>query len=82
MVFPIELSEKAMTIRGWIENGAVVLPEGVRLPEGQTVTIQVPDPPAPKTHSVLDIPSYSMGAILIPFSDDDDFLGEMLEGRV
>lgn len=32
-------------------------------------------------HSVLDIPSFSMGEILKPFSSDDDLLEEMLEDR-
>jgi hypothetical protein len=32
-------------------------------------------------HSVLDIPTVSVGRILRPFSADDDLLGEMLEGR-
>ena len=35
----------------------------------------------PERDSVLDIPSFSIGEMLIPFSDDDDFLGEMLEER-
>lgn len=29
--------------------------------------------------SVLDIPSVSVGRILVPLSSDDDLLGEMLE---
>lgn len=32
-------------------------------------------------HSVLDIPSVSVGRILRPFSADDDLLEEMLEDR-
>lgn len=35
----------------------------------------------PAGHSVLDIPSVHVGRILKPLSADDDFLGEMLEGR-
>ena len=35
-----------------------------------------------KRHSVLDIPTVSVGRILRPFSPDDDLLGEMLEGRM
>jgi hypothetical protein len=34
-----------------------------------------------KTHSVMDIPSVSVGSILRPSTADDDLLGEMLEGR-
>jgi len=32
-------------------------------------------------HSVLDIPSVSLGLILRPLTENDDLLGEMLEGR-
>jgi hypothetical protein len=32
--------------------------------------------------SVLEIPVLSVGEVLIPFTADDDLLGEMLEGRV
>jgi len=35
----------------------------------------------PSGHSVLDIPTVSVGAIL-PDGASDDILGEMLEGRV
>lgn len=71
-----------MIVQGLVENGVVVLPEGVRLPDGQTVTVLTAATVKPPGHSVLDIPSFSVGAILIPFSDDDDFLEEMLEGRI
>jgi len=77
-----------MVIRGRVQAGVVVLDPGVRLPEGQEVTIHAPEgvsaslagnsaPP----HSVLDIPPASVGAVLHPLSSDDDLLGEMLEGR-
>ena len=33
------------------------------------------------SHSVLDIEPVSVGAILQPLGQDDDLLGEMLEGR-
>jgi hypothetical protein len=36
----------------------------------------------PAGHSVLDIPSVSVGHILRPLSSGDDLLGEMLEGRM
>jgi hypothetical protein len=36
---------------------------------------------SPRGHSVLDIPAFSVGKILIPLSSEDDLLGEMLEGR-
>jgi hypothetical protein len=73
-----------MVVRGRVNNGVVVLADGVRLPEGQEVTVLAPsgqafdDRPA---HSVLDIPAVSLGAILRPCTADDDVLGEMLEGR-
>jgi hypothetical protein len=35
-----------------------------------------------QTHSVLDIPTVSVGRILRPLSPEDDLLGEMLEGRM
>jgi len=34
-----------------------------------------------RTHSVLDIPTVSIGKIIKPLSPDDDILGEMLEDR-
>jgi hypothetical protein len=77
-----------MIARGRVQNGVVVLDEGVRLPEGQEVTVlgrgTVPAVPAlqgaPK-HSVLDIPVVSLGPVLRTPTADDDLLGEMLEGR-
>jgi hypothetical protein len=65
-----------------VQNGVVVLQDGVSLPEGQEVTV-VSQPKAQQVqgHSVLDIPTVSVGAILRPLTRDDDILGEMLEGR-
>jgi hypothetical protein len=61
----------------------------VRLPEGQEVTVLAPDTTLTsplmeglRPHSVLDIPTVSVGAVLRPLTSDDDLLGEMLEGRV
>ena len=77
-----------MVIRGRVQNGVVVLDESVRLPEGLEVTVVVPPDKAPALsrgqgpHSVLDIPTVSVGAILRPFTRDDDLLEEMLEGRI
>lgn len=77
-----------MVARGRVENGVVVLDEGVRLPEGQEVTVLVPAavPAAPANQSspprsVLDIPPVSVGPLLIPPDGGDDLLGEMLQGR-
>lgn len=70
-----------MVIRGRVQNGVIVLPEGVRLTEGQEVTVHTPPPPAAQGHSILDIPTVSVGQILRNVTPDDDRLGEMLEGR-
>ncbi len=67
--------------RGRVENGVVVLTDGVRLPEGQEVSVLAPALAGSKAHGILDIPPVSLGAILRPFTADDDLLGEMLEGR-
>ena len=76
-----------MIARGRVQNGVVVL-EGVRLPEGQVVTVSAPGkvlatplPGQPLPHSILDIPPVSVGAVLRPLASDVDLLGEMLEGR-
>jgi hypothetical protein len=77
-----------MVARGRVQDGVVVLDNGVRLPEGQEVTVlaQATVPPAPRmegsqSHSLLDIATVSLGSVLRPLSSDDDLLGEMLEGR-
>jgi hypothetical protein len=77
-----------MVVRGRVQNGVVVLDKGVCLPEGQEVTVLAPDtvPTSPRLegsrpHSVLDIPTVRVGAVLRPLTADDDLLGEMLEGR-
>ena len=77
-----------MVARGRVQNGVVVLDAGVRLPEGQEVTVLVrgPAPAAPPmqgspAHSLLDAPPVSLGPVLRPLTDTDDLLGEMLEGR-
>jgi hypothetical protein len=70
-----------MIARGRVENGVVVLADGVRLPEGQEVAVTplngVPEKRA--THGLLDIAPVSLGSVLHPLSADDDLLGEMLE---
>jgi hypothetical protein len=70
-----------MVARGRVQNGVVVLADGVRLPEGQEVTVLAPAPAGSPTHGILDIPPVSLGAVVRPFTADDDLLGEMLEGR-
>jgi len=77
-----------MVARGHVQNGVVVLDDGVRLPEGQQVSV-VPLGPALATpprngsppHSLLDVPPVSLGPMLRTLTADDDLLGEMLEGR-
>jgi hypothetical protein len=77
-----------MVARGRVENGVVVLDNGVRLPEGQEVIVlahgTVPGAPpmeGTRPRSVLDIATVSVGSVLRPLTSDDDLLGEMLEGR-
>jgi hypothetical protein len=70
-----------MVIRGQIHNGVVALPDGIRLPEGQEVTVLVTPMEDARTHGVLDIPPVSLGRVVSPPSADEDRLGEMLEGR-
>jgi hypothetical protein len=72
-----------MVARGRVQNGVVVLEEGVRLPEGLEVTVlgRETAPAAAPLHSVLDIPAVSLGPVLRAPTDEDDLLGEMLEGR-
>lgn len=70
-----------MVARGQVKNGAVVLADDVRLPEGQEVTVLVSEawPATERPHSILDIAPVSLGAVLRPPSNDDDLLGEMLD---
>lgn len=75
-----------MVVHGRVQNGVIVLDDGVSVPEGQLVTVLAPSTGSPANqvqggHSVLDIPTVSVGAVLQPLSADDDLLGEMLEGR-
>jgi len=77
-----------MVARGRVQNGVVVLDNGVRLPEGQEVTVLTPDTvptnsrmEGSRPHSVLDIPTVRVGAVLHSLTSDDDLLGDMLEGR-
>jgi hypothetical protein len=77
-----------MVARGRVHNGVVVLGDGVRLPEGQEVTVlpHATEPTASRlyssqSHSVLDIATVSLGSVLRPLTSDDDLLGEMREGR-
>ncbi len=77
-----------MVARGRVQNGVVVLDDGVRLPEGQEVTVLAPGtalttPPihGSPPHSLLDVPLVSLGPVLCTLTAGDDLLGEMLEGR-
>jgi hypothetical protein len=70
-----------MVARGRVQNGVVVLEQGVRLPEGQEVTVLAHPIADAQVHSVLEIPPVSLGSLRRPLMADDDLLGEMLEGR-
>jgi len=70
-----------MVVRGRVQNGVVVLTDGVRLPEGQEVTVLAPPLAGPPAHGILDIPPVSLGSVVRPVAADDDLLAEMLEGR-
>ena len=73
-----------MVARGRVQDGVVVLENGVRLPEGQEVTVlahAAARAEGSQSHSVLDIATVSLGSVLRPLASDDDLLGEMLEGR-
>jgi len=70
-----------MVARGRIENGVVVLEDGVRIPEGQEVTVLAATPNGTRQHGILDILPVSLGSVVRPVTADDDLLAEMLEGR-
>jgi hypothetical protein len=72
-----------MVARGRVRNGVVVLDDGVRLLEGQEVTVLAPATPLQdaQPQGVLYIACVSPGAVLRPFMADDDLLGDMLEGH-
>ena len=70
-----------MVVRGHVQNGVVVQADGVRLPEGQEVTVLAPPPANSKGHGILDVPPVSLGSVVRPFPADEDLLGEMLENR-
>jgi hypothetical protein len=73
--------ELAMVVSGRVQNGVVVLDEGVQLPEGQQVQVIASEPSRKGTQSVLDIPTVSVGEILVSDIKGDDLLGEMLEDK-
>lgn len=70
-----------MVARGRVQNGVVVLAEGIFLPEGEEVTVLAPSPAGSPTHGILDIPSVSLGRVLRPVAAEDDLLAEMLKSR-
>jgi hypothetical protein len=72
-----------MFARGRVLNGVVVLDNGVRLPRGQEVMVLAPAalPQDARPHGILDIAPVSVGAVVRPFTADDDLLGDMLEER-
>jgi hypothetical protein len=70
-----------MVVRGRVQDGVVVLDGGIRLSEGQVVTVLAPPTEGAQPHSILDIPPVSLGPLRRPLSAEDDLLGEMLDGR-
>jgi hypothetical protein len=70
-----------MVARGRVQNGVVVLTDGVRLPEGQEVSVLAPPLAGSNGHGLLDISPVSLGSVVRPVTTDDDLLAEMLEGR-
>ena len=70
-----------MVIAGRVQNGVVVLEGDVKLPEGQEVRVIAAVPSKQGTHSILDVPTMSLGPMLVPF-DRSEVYDEMLEGRV
>ena len=77
-----------LVAHGRVQNGVAVLDNGVRLPEGQEVTVlahgaglSAPPMEGSRSHSVLDIATVGLGSVVRPLSSDDDLLGEILEGR-
>jgi len=77
-----------MVARGTVRGGVVVFEGTNGLREGDQVAVISLVPPAQElrpaigsNHSILDIPTFSLGGILKPFSPDDDLLGEMLDER-
>ena len=65
-----------MVARGRVQNGVVVLTDGVCLPEGQEVTVVAPLLPNSKAHGILDIPPVSLGAVVRSFTADDERRGD------
>ncbi len=70
-----------MVSRGKVQNGVVVPMDGFELPEGEEVTLILADTTGTNGQSILDISPVSLGRVLRSPTEDDDFLGEMLEGR-
>ncbi len=68
-----------------LRNAILQLPEEQRrellleVERGPSTELARPD--AARSHSILDIPPVSVGAVLRPLSSHDDLLEEMLEGR-
>lgn len=75
-----------MVALGTVKGGVIVLDEESGFHEGDHVAVialpaisQAVSTTERPGHSVLDIPTFSVGRILKPFGPDDDILGEMLD---
>ena len=68
-----------------IETAVAALSPADKFTLLQRLTEQLARSPHPArsqgSHSVLDIPPVHLGQVLKPWNNDDDILGEMLEGR-
>jgi len=62
------------------ENGVLKLAQPLPLKHLERVRVTVESLPK-EGHSIMDIPTFSVGAVLNPLSASDDLLGEMLEDR-
>ena len=50
---PVSGEQSAMSFTGTVKDGVVVLPAGLKLPEGSEVELTVPEPPSPDATFVL-----------------------------
>jgi len=62
------------------ENGVLKLVQPLPLKDQERVRVTVESLSA-GDHSILDIRPVSLGQVLCPAAQDQDLLGEMLEGR-
>jgi hypothetical protein len=71
-----------MIAQGHVENGVVILDSGSQFPDGQKVIVLASSTESSKRHSVLEIPTVSVGEILDPGLHRDEILDEMLGAEI